>query len=354
MKTKREEKKSMDKFLYVGIFADERVLQFLNLLETMVESCLSDLHRVAAQKAHLKGDFVPSEMLRNSCYGLAFRTGLEVMQHWNSNILQEDVDSLKTKFPGIEGLFKYTATRYLEELFAREKPQVLNITLPPMREFLHRVYVEVSRNPITKNLRYFSTFGTEKKNLLMDSVRNALFHLLEDQLSFESVETGPIFASRLEQQARTPKPKLNQKQVPNPPPTERQERQERQERKDRKERKEPKSLEGLISKLQGELQQDREIDLVGFGSDLAPNTKHAPESKIKPKTPLGSQRSQKKTTRPERKVERPMSIPKSTKQDPAKANTELPKETVQEKDDSPGTNKSPETPKNGQDQVETV
>jgi len=172
------------RYLYVGIFTDEKVLQFTQLLESLSDQCFQELHQIAAQKVGLRS--MPSEMPTSSPYGLAFLTGLGAIQNWNSVILQQQVDELKLKWPYLDDLFRYTVVRYLQEVYSREKPQTIKINVPPLRDFVHQFYIQVANNPLTRNLKYFSTFGMEKKNMIIDAIRSALFHILEHQIDYNT------------------------------------------------------------------------------------------------------------------------------------------------------------------------
>jgi len=179
------------KYLYVGIFADEKALQFLELLQALSDQCLQELHQVAMDKAFPKGRqpgmFVPSEMSANSPYGLAFHAGLQTIRnYWSPSVIQQEVDRLKSKCPYIEDLYKYTVVRYLQEVYRYERPQTISVTVPPLADFIHRFYIQIANNPLTKNLKYFTTFGLEKKTMMMDSVRGALFQILENQIDYQT------------------------------------------------------------------------------------------------------------------------------------------------------------------------
>ncbi len=181
------------RYLHVGIFTDEKVLQLAKLMELLSDQCLQELHQVAAQKSGLR--LMPSELQPSSEYGRAFLTGLKGINHWPTDVLQSEVERTRTKWPFVEDLFKYTVIRYLQEVYKHEQPRTISLTLPPLREFIHRYYIEVANNPLTRNLKYFSTFGLEKKNLVIDSVRAALFRVLESQINFQTsvrIESGPL------------------------------------------------------------------------------------------------------------------------------------------------------------------
>jgi hypothetical protein len=172
------------KYLYVGIFTDEKVLQFMQLLENLSDQCFQELHQIAAQKANLK--LMPSELQPSSAYGIAFQTGLQAIQNWNSTVIQQEVDRLKQRWPYVEDMFKYTIVRYLQEVYSREKPQTISINVPPLRDFVHKFYIQVANNPLTRNLKYFSTFGMEKKSMIIDAMRSALFSIMEHQIDYQT------------------------------------------------------------------------------------------------------------------------------------------------------------------------
>ena len=180
------------KYLYTGIFADEKVLQFLELLQNLGDQCLQELHQVAIDKvyggkpAHL---LLPSELNPTSAYGMAFQTGLLTIRNWGTEVLQQEVDRLRKQCPYIDDLYRYTVARYLQEIYRHERPQTISIDVPALREFLHQFYIQLGSNPLTKNLKYFTTFGVEKKSLMMDSIRLALFRLLEKQIDFQTTAT---------------------------------------------------------------------------------------------------------------------------------------------------------------------
>ena len=175
------------KYLYVGIFTDEKVLQLLQLLTSMADHCFQELHQVAAEKSNkVTGLLIPSELQPSSAYGVAFQAGLHTISGWSTSVLQQEVDRLKKQCPYVEELYKYSVVRYLQEIYRYEKNQTISVSVPLLREFIHQFYCQVASNPLTRNLKYFSTFGLEKKTLLMDAVRGAMFRLLENQIDFQT------------------------------------------------------------------------------------------------------------------------------------------------------------------------
>jgi hypothetical protein len=179
------------KYLHVGIFADEKVLQFLELLQALSDQCLQELHQVAVEKAYGGASrphhpLIPSESNPASPYGIAFLAGLHTIRNWSSAVLQEEADRLRKHCPYIEDLYRYTVGRYLQELYKHEKPQTIDINVPLLRTFLYAYYVEIGANTITRTLRYFNTFGVEKKSLVMDCIRGALHKVLESQIDYQT------------------------------------------------------------------------------------------------------------------------------------------------------------------------
>jgi hypothetical protein len=216
------------KYLYTGIFADEKVLQFLELLQSLGDQCLQELHQVAIDKAyggkpaHL---LLPSELNPSSAYGMAFHTGLQTIRNWGTEVLQQEVERMRKQCPYIDDLYRYTVARYLQEIYRHERPQTISIDVPPLRDFLHQFYIQLGSNPLTKNLKYFTTFGVEKKSLMMDAIRLALFRLLEKQIDFQTTTVplgGHAFpppSARPTRSAEKPLRPWNDAVMPEIPPT---------------------------------------------------------------------------------------------------------------------------------------
>jgi hypothetical protein len=191
------------KYLYVGVFRDEKVLQFLNILQQLSDDCFSELHQVASKNAGVQP--LPSESNNQSAYGLAFQSGLNTIRQWNSGVMQKEVDKLKSKYSFIEDLYKYSVTRFVYELYMYDRPQSVNVHAPLFREFLHRFYMNVANNEITKGLKYFSTLGLEKKNLMMDCFRKTMFDLLENQIDYHS-GNSQLLLQKQKEKARESRP----------------------------------------------------------------------------------------------------------------------------------------------------
>lgn len=155
-----------------SLFHDERTLQFFDVLNQLSDRCFKHLHDATVQTANGS----------KQSYEKQFLWGLESVSRWNGTVLKQECDNAIAFSPALPELYKYTSLRYIREVYKSTNIRQMKVTLPTLEVFLHAFYTRVASSDIMMNLQYFKIWGIEKKNLIMDCIRYALFDVLRDNI----------------------------------------------------------------------------------------------------------------------------------------------------------------------------
>jgi len=204
--------KRMDdiKWLYSGIFGDEKCIRFLEICKhDIVDKIMNELHALASKKQG-KQSVPPSEMIPHSIYGQSFLLGLNSIRTWNTDIFVTDINNIKRNYPLIEDMYKYTVVRYVQEIYKHESKQKITLKIPPFKEFIHKLILGISQNTITVNFKYWQINGMEKTNMMMTAIRFALASILDTQLDYTtSLSVGDdVATTRSPTKSPTPRTQL--------------------------------------------------------------------------------------------------------------------------------------------------
>lgn len=148
--------------LHIGLFREERVLQFLNLMKSLGNECFLQLHEVAKNKIGKKADFAA-----------VFCAGLDTIETWNQKVLQTEVEYARKLDGNVELMYKYTVLRYIKEIYDNQEGSTL--TMPDFVSFLQAFYVRMANSEEMRRLKFFDLWGIEKEFFFMQAMRGALY-----------------------------------------------------------------------------------------------------------------------------------------------------------------------------------
>lgn len=149
--------------LYTGIFADERVLQLLTILQQLSDQCFGKLHEV-----------VNEDHPSSTEYAQRFRRGLDSIEFWKQDVKFEETKQALEQYPELSSLYKYTIVRYLKELFKNERTDRIPVNIPPIQDFIHAYYVALSKTSYMQKLEFLNVYGLERTHMHMEALRQIL------------------------------------------------------------------------------------------------------------------------------------------------------------------------------------
>lgn len=157
--------------LYSGVFADEKVLQALHILQTLSDHCFSKLHEVANEGR-------PS----SSEYASRFRKGLDSINYWRTDVKMAETNYAISRFPELGVLYKYTIVRYLKELYKNENTGKIPVTIPPLHDFIHSYYLALANTSYMQKLEFLNVYGLERTHMHMEALRTVLIDVTRSSL----------------------------------------------------------------------------------------------------------------------------------------------------------------------------
>ena len=147
-----------------GIFADEKVLQFLTILQTLSDNCFGKIHEIVS----------PQHNPDDPEYGNLFRTCLNSIEYWPSKVRIAEANAAVEQYPEMGILYQYTIVRYLKELFCHDAPRQIPVSIPPLHDFIHQYYVTLSKSSYMQKLEFLRIYGLERTHMHMEALRKVL------------------------------------------------------------------------------------------------------------------------------------------------------------------------------------
>ena len=158
-----ESKASVSSF-YVGIFNDERVICFLQMLQQLSTITLQQL-----------ADMSKKVVSAGRSWEDNFRIGLLSISTWSSSVQDEEARNAISLYPDITTLYRYTVILYVKQ--TNGQIEDVTIDVAPFRIFLHCFYTNLSEMAEVQNLKFVThrLSHFEKLDVLMNAIRTALY-----------------------------------------------------------------------------------------------------------------------------------------------------------------------------------
>lgn len=172
---------------YVGIFSDERAVQFKRLMEAQADRVLGELDRAIRQ--YKAGEESPSapESYMDKDYIDQFQVGLASISRWSPNILDSQVARLSGECSFVSALYKYVVITYLKTLYKDQPRRKVSVNIPHIKDFLHVFFMVLAKENVVRNGQYFMIGVADKDLLVMNAVREALYNTLSSYIDFGSL-----------------------------------------------------------------------------------------------------------------------------------------------------------------------
>lgn len=159
-----------------GIFREERMLHFAEVLRQFASRCYWSLFNVAKQQATDIADLKTT-----------FKVGLDDISRWDQEIQEEETRFSLELEPKLKLHYTYALHQYIKELYTNENPINLRIRVPSLQEFLYSFIKRVAQSRIISNMTYFKEdlLDSEERTMIMDSIRAALFDCTVHNVDFD-------------------------------------------------------------------------------------------------------------------------------------------------------------------------
>ena len=131
----------------VGMFGDERIMQFFIHLKKLVDDCFTTLHTMALTRA--KGERcarTADEVARRN-----FVAGLAYVHEWDDSIHIQEAENAKRQFPGIDSDYRYCLRQFLVEKY-RHSDRV-QLRPPAFRHFLYWIVRRVAQERVMQTMQ---------------------------------------------------------------------------------------------------------------------------------------------------------------------------------------------------------
>lgn len=147
---------------------DDRIHGFFRMLRRSMENSLQQLHRNVASS---KTDDV--EVLQR------LEEGLQTLAEWERpDVVEGELQSVLNQFPTAEAAYQEAGLAYAQKLHAKSATR-LRVSLPPLRDFLGRMYKLVVGEPDVLSGKYFQSMSYRDRVALL-------------QMAFEDALRGSI------------------------------------------------------------------------------------------------------------------------------------------------------------------
>ena len=125
-----------------GIFKNEKVVRYFDVIEKHFDSLLQELNK--------RGSAV-------------LEKGMDQMKNWNDTIMKEELDKIQKSDPNVETFHQFTMCEYLKETY---KPRGMKIRVrpPKLYEFVHGMAEEIASD---SNVSEYTSKSDMDKHLLM-------------------------------------------------------------------------------------------------------------------------------------------------------------------------------------------
>lgn len=167
-----------------GIFNDEKVLMFANLLENVTRSFLIDGLRKVAENEVSKLRLRVESKDGYRLLGQFFTVGLDRIKVWSENELKDEESRVLTIHNELPDLYHYAAVT-MAQSFVKDVTAEIRLELPSFRSFLFQYYQTLAAQPYIRSMNYFDNWHLETQALIQDVVRYSLYNMVHPNLKYE-------------------------------------------------------------------------------------------------------------------------------------------------------------------------
>ena len=196
----------------VGIFADERVLQFYNVIRKEIETIFGQLWDICKS--------------RDNCESL-WTQSLQRIAQWSHKTQVHEAAKLLERHPNLLSLYKYSVVAYVKALYANEtENKKLQIRMPPFDSFLHEFFIQIAESTEFKDHLYWKLPRVSTAPLIQDSIREALTKALENHITEDRTydwlqrETMEVDKPQRDESVQSESVRFESSRVPPPTPAE--------------------------------------------------------------------------------------------------------------------------------------
>ena len=149
----------------VGLLGEEIPQRLLSILVESACACLRQIHGMSTEHGTAK-------------VASLYKVGLNVVVHWDSEIVQEEVVRMETTYPEITALHSYTYLWLLDKIFSDK--EISNIAVPTLPDlysiFMRRV---VQHMDVTRDVNFINSPFAFQRAVYIDAFRGAYHDLIQ-------------------------------------------------------------------------------------------------------------------------------------------------------------------------------
>ena len=173
--------------LYSGIFEDEKILQLLFIMEKLSDECMGKLHDVISESNPSAAE-----------YKRMFVRGMDSISSWSHQVKDNEATNAIRQYPELTILYKYALVRYVKELCRSQPAKQIQLSTPPLREFIYEFYIALGKSSYIRNCMFLNVFGIEKTHMYMQALRSVLMEFTRSSMYSDDsagIETGSFLTT---------------------------------------------------------------------------------------------------------------------------------------------------------------
>jgi len=161
--------------IFVGIFASESGIRFLQILESSCYAMFSDLHsRISPWDE------------------VTFQACLCKISGWGEDLVLRESARVERLYCDVAEVFRRSFQSFVLRTRERTKSGRLEVNPPPLPTFLHEFWKQLAQSHYMKSGAYFSSMSLLDKRLVcMDACRDAMIVFNDDVHVIEQTEVAP-------------------------------------------------------------------------------------------------------------------------------------------------------------------
>ena len=149
-----------------SIYSHEKIRYFLSKCTSLADICFGDILRGAVEISQ------QGSTPWQQCYEI----GLRDVEEWSKRTIRHETDQALLRVADFNEAFEYTFVCYAQNFYGRDsngKKNRLQVTIPPVSEFIHAFYTLCSQCPSIQNTSFFNNEESKQK-IIKVVLRDAL------------------------------------------------------------------------------------------------------------------------------------------------------------------------------------
>ena len=149
----------------VGLLGEEIPQRLLSILIESATACLNQIHTMSMQHGMVKAANL-------------YKVGLNVVAHWDNDVILEEIVRIETLYPEVMALHSYSYLWLLDTLFSDK--EISNIAVPALPD-LYSIFIRrvVQQREVVSDVNYIKTPISFQRLMFVDAFRNSYHDLIQ-------------------------------------------------------------------------------------------------------------------------------------------------------------------------------